>query len=123
MRRPPHASRPRPLRPDATAEATEARGFADRYLLVFVREPTLWPVLIVVLCHVAVFVAPVLLLGLRDGQRSALGVLALLVVATLMGSGPEIRRRRRPGAVTGLFAASWVLSVFVAFVANRYGVF
>jgi len=95
----------------------------DRFVLQFVRDPLLWPVLIVVIAHLAAFVAPVLLLGLRDGRISS--VAALLGLAGLSAGvvRHEWREKRRVGPRCGLLAAAWLVSIAAAYAADRYEIF
>ena len=56
------------------------------------REPSLWPVLLVLIGYAAAFVAPMLLLGLRDGRPGAMAV--LLAVALLTAASVRFDFRR-----------------------------
>lgn len=91
----------------------------DRWILVFVREPTLWPVLLVVIGHAVALLAPLLLWALRDGQRGPAVTLALLGALSATGVVWELRRRG-PGALTGLLVSTWLLSGTGALLAQRY---
>jgi hypothetical protein len=121
MKRPPSApdAGGRPPAPDPF----DGPSWIDRWLLPFVREPTLWPVLLVLLLHGAAFLAPLLLLLLRDGEASAL--VGLLPAVALSGAGvwAELRARRRAGALSGVVAATWLLGAGAAVVADRTGIF
>lgn len=92
----------------------------DRWVLVFVREPTLWPVLLVVVAHAVAFLGPLLLHVFRDGGAFAAAVLALLAGLSVAGLAWEWRRRG-VGALTGLLAATWALSGAAALAADRFG--
>jgi hypothetical protein len=87
----------------------------ERALLPYLREQTLWPVLFAVLVHVIALVAPLLVLGLRDGHLwSLLGVGAFgALTGTLVGL--EVRERRRPGLVTLLIGGVWLACAGGAF--------
>jgi hypothetical protein len=110
--------------PQAQAQEREERGGrVERYLMPFVREPTLWPVLIVLLAHAAAFIAPAMIFAWRDGGR---GSAALLGVLVLLSAGVvvfEIRRWRRPAALTAVLVVTWALSVLLALLAARAGLF
>ena len=54
------------------------RDWIDRFILPFVREPTLWPVLIVLIAHAVAFLGPAMLFAVRDQGRGSIAVLALL---------------------------------------------
>ncbi len=94
----------------------------ERHVLVYVRDPLLWPVLVVVIAHVAVFVAPLMLSAARDAQPTVVALLAVLGLLSGAGVLAELRRRRRPGAVCVLLGSTWLLSAVVAFTADRYGI-
>jgi hypothetical protein len=91
----------------------------DRWLLVFVREPTLWPVLLVVIGHAIALLAPLLLWAIRDGQRGPGWTLALLALPCVAGISWELRDRG-PGALTGLLFSTWALSVAAAIASDHY---
>lgn len=97
--------------------------FSERWLAPFVREPLLWPVTFVIIAHAVAFLAPVLLLGLRDRRLSALGALAGIVVLSGAAVRAEIARQRRPGMVCALLATTWAFAVLVAIAAHRTGIF
>ncbi len=98
-------------------------ALVDRLLLPFVDEPTLWPVLLVVVGHAVAFAAPVLLLALRDGRAAGFAGLTALLLPTAATLGYEVRRRGRPGALSGVWLATWVASGCAAAVADHYGLF
>jgi hypothetical protein len=97
--------------------------WAERWLLPFVRDSTLWPVLLVVIAHAAAFLAPALLLALRDRRIPAQAALLLLAAFTINGVWGEIRRRGRVGALNVVVLCIWLLSAVLAVVADRYGIF
>jgi hypothetical protein len=89
----------------------------------FVRDPTLWPVLIVVIGHAVAFLAPILLLALRDGRGSAATALALLVVMSGGVVRSELHRVGRPGALSVVLLVTWTLGGGIAILADRTGIF
>lgn len=97
--------------------------WSDRWVLPFLREPTLWPVLAVLVAHGAAFLAPLLLLGLRDHRAGALAALTAAVLASAGAGAREWARRGRPGGVGLLLAATWSLGGAGAIAADRYGLF
>jgi len=97
----------------------EAASRVDRWLLVFVRESTLWPVLLVLIGHAVALVAPLLLWAIRDGERGPAWALALLGLPSALGVAWELRHRG-PGALTGLLLSTWGLSIAAAIAADRY---
>lgn len=101
-------------------EAPPSRGDQAEELL---REMTLWPLWIVVMAHVVAFVAPVMLLGFRDGRVSALGVVTIMAAMTGFGMWERIRERRRLGLLEATLLSGWALSVVGAYFADHWGIF
>ena len=95
-------------------------SWVDRAVLPFVFEPTLWPVLLVVIGHAVAFVTPALLWALRDGRPAAQAALLLLGLLTVRTLRFELGRQRRPGALTGIWGAIWLLSGALAVFAHRH---
>ncbi len=107
---PPDAPKRRP--PERLADALRAA----------IRDPLLWPVLIVMALVAATLVAGLLLLALKLHRLPALAGVALLVFA----SGDLVLRewRRRGFGPTGLvLAVLWLLSATLAGVAHLLGLF
>lgn len=105
------------------ADEADAKPFAERWLMPFVREPLLWPVGIVIVAHAIAFLAPVLLLALRDRRLGALGALSGILVLSGDAARRELARRRRPGIVCALLASIWVGATAAAVAAHRTGIF
>ena len=78
-------------------------------MLPYLREQTLWPVLVAVLAHLVALMAPLLVLGLRDGHGWSL--LGVGVFGTASGAviALELRERRRPGLVAVLIGIVWLV--------------
>jgi len=93
----------------------------ERVILPFLREPTLWPILLVLVAHVVVFVAPLLVLAWRDGHGWAIAGLFVTAAGSVTASAMEIRDHRRPGGITALFAAVWALCGAGAWAGARSG--
>ena len=109
---------------DAERRDDEEEGdWVDRFVLVFVRESTLWPVLFVIIGHVVVFTAPVLLLSMRDGRPSAFVALALLLFFSVQIVRADWSRGGRLAALSVLVAVVWALSLAAAWLANDTGIF
>ena len=106
---------------DAPAEPRPT--IVERAIATLFEESTLWPILIVVLGHVAAFLAPVVILAVRE-RRPAAGVAFL---GALVLSGLAVRsewsRAGRPGPQTAFVALSWILTGVFAWAANRWQVF
>jgi len=105
--------------PDRKEE--EPRGLAD-HLQEYLREPMLWPVVLVAAAIFVTIGAATLLAGIVQRSLFAMAALALLggmsadqVLRELRGGGP--------GVVTALVVGFWVLSGAVAFAVVRVGLF
>ena len=96
--------------------------FVERWILPFVRDSRLWPVLVVVIGHVVAFTAPMLLLGLRDRRPAALLGCGLLAMAANVVRR-ELAAHGRPGALSALVAATGALAAVAAWLADRYALF
>lgn len=91
-------------------------GFAAMY-----EEPMLRPLLFVLLAHVAAFLAPAILLGLRDANLFGLASLAVMLVGT--GSGlVHDWRAGKLRVLTGFILGAWTLGGVFAGLGYRYGV-
>jgi len=113
------ADAPRPAREDED----EGRDRVDRFVLVFVRESTLWPILIVIVGHMVVFIAPVMLIAARELRPSALVAMAVLVWLSVNLVRYDRRRAGRLSQLTALALVVWTLSVVTAVAAHWYGIF
>lgn len=101
----------------------ELPAWVERFVLVFVRESMLWPVLLVLVAHAAAFLGMAMLLALRERRIPALAALALLLVGSARVVWFEVSLRRRPGALTWLLAVVWSSSAALAWLAQHYGAF
>jgi hypothetical protein len=97
--------------------------FVARWILPFVRESTLWPVLLVLIGHASAFLVPVVLMGVRDRMLAPAAALLGAVGGTVSLVRYEIRCIGRPAALTGVAAATWLLAGVLAWLADRHGVF
>lgn len=112
--------------PVARGPALDAfRGYSrvERALMPFLREPTLWPVLLAAIAHAIALVGPLMVIVWRD-PRPGWPVVGLLLLATLTAAAirVELRDRRRPGPISGLLAVTWMLCGFGAWGGARLGI-
>jgi hypothetical protein len=94
----------------------------ERAVLPFLREPTLWPVLLAVLAHAIALVAPLMVLAWRDDSGWSIVGLLVLGAMTAAACRAEIRGRGRPGGVAGLLAVTWMLCGAGAYAAVLLGI-
>jgi len=100
----------------------EAR-FLDVVIAPLVRDSMLWPILGVFVGHLVVGLAFALVLGVIERRFAALAALAFALFLTWSGVRLELRVRKRPGALIGILAATWLLALVVAWIGHQYGVF
>jgi hypothetical protein len=112
-----------PTSPPSSSNDEPAESLADRWIAPFVTEPLLWPVAAVILAHAIAFLAPVLLLALRDRRTAPIGALTGIVLLTGAAVRSELERKRKPGVVCALLATIWVFAVIAAYAAHRTGIF
>jgi len=105
---------------DREADRFESRHGPERWLLPYFEDSALWPVLLVVLAHVAAFEAAALLFAIRDH----LPVAVLGNIFLVIGSVIAIRWERRTRGGLGIFTASivltWLASAGIAWLGWRY---
>jgi hypothetical protein len=113
---------PRPVASGPGPDAFRGASRVERVLLPFLREPTLWPVLLAVLFHAVVLVGPLIILVWRDPSPGwpLVGLIALGALS-VAGVRVELRDRRRPGPVSGLIGVTWLLCAAGAWGAVRVG--
>lgn len=81
----------------------------------------LWPVFLAIAAHVWVALSAVLLMVVRD--QNLFAVLPLFII--FVGSSLLVRfgLSRRHRVIPALVASSWVIAVFLAWIADRYSVY
>lgn len=105
---------------DREPERDEHPATLAGHLALYLREPTLWPVLVVVLAAVTAFGASALLLALRDHNPLAAGAVLVAGVASVELCLRD-RRRGGFGAATAIVAVGWLLSAGAAGTAVALG--
>lgn len=96
--------------------------FVQTWVLPYIREPMLWPVLIAVLGHVVLLVALDMLAVYRSGDAGAVVMLVLMMAATIYLVVREVRIVGRPAGVSATLVLSWLASVASAVGAEYTGV-
>lgn len=90
------------------------------WIMPYLRDSSLWPVLIVLVVHVVAFVAPVMLYAVRDRRAGPIVALVILALLTLRGFRWEIHSRKKFGAISWLIVTTWIASCIAAYCANLY---
>jgi hypothetical protein len=99
------------------------RDWVDRFILPFIRESTLWPVLIVLVAHAVAFIGPALLFAVRDDSRASQVVIALLLLSSALVIRFEWRRDHHLAALTTTTAITWLASLAFAYLSHRTHIF
>lgn len=105
--------------------ATAPRGWPpwmDRWVLPFVRESGLWPVLFALVGHVLVLIAP-MLLHLWRGDVSASLPLTVTILGSFWLCKTEHESTGRLGGMTVVVLGSWIASFGLAWLADATGVY
>jgi hypothetical protein len=113
-----NARRPTTKKQDA-GEAAPENSWFETFLLPYIKESTLWPVVFVVVAHAAAFLMPAILFSFRDRKLSAIAGIVILIALSLRACGSDFRRKRF-GVITGLLLATWALAFVAAFFADHW---
>lgn len=92
----------------------------DRWVMPYFEDPSLWPILLVLIAHLSMFVGLVLLFSIRDGSGVAFAGLILALYVSFRSILWEIRRRRLPGAISITVVVTWVLGGLAAYYGSLY---
>ena len=92
----------------------------DMWIMPYLRDSSLWPVLVVFVVHAVAFIAPVLLYAVRDGRTGPIVAVGVVALLTLRGFRWEIRSRNKFGAISWVIVATWISSFVAAYFANLY---
>lgn len=110
-----------PVEPETTTDSGWP-AWVEQWVMPYLQESALWPVLLALLGHIVVIIAPILT-SVARGWRPAVVPLFALV----LGSGwlvmTDYGRRKRPGVVTAVVLVTWALSGVVAYFAYITDVF
>ena len=100
-------------------ESEDPQG-VDLWVMPYIRDSSLWPVLIVLIVHVVAFIAPLLLYAVRDQRIGPIIAMFFIAGMTLRGFRWEIRTRNEFGAISWLIVVSWIASFVAAYFADRH---
>lgn len=106
------------------ADAPAAGGWppwVQRYVMPFLEETGLWPVLFAMIGHVVVIIAPLVLALSRGGLVAAVPLTFLLLISFALCK-TEVEARGRPGPVAAVVVLVWLGSVLVAWICGVTGV-
>ncbi len=95
--------------------------WVERWILPYVAIPALLPVLIAVMGHIVILVALVVLEAWRSRNAFAILFVGMLLFGTGRVLFEEWRRLHRLGPLSATLACSWVATVGIVALAERYG--
>lgn len=101
--------------------ATPWPEWVEKWVLPYLGETALWPVLIAVIGHVVALLTLVVLTAWREPLPIGAFGLGLMLVITSRLAWVEIRFYKRPGAMSGFIALCWALSFGGAIFAEHTG--
>lgn len=105
--------------PDRSDSDPEEPPGVDRFLRPYVEDPALWPILVILVVTLVMFLAVALLLAVRG--RNAFAIAALLILAWM--SVDPVVRARRLGTTGRLALVVWALAAAAAAAAVWLGLY
>lgn len=114
-----------PLRlaaPDEVVPDSAWPWFVEEWVLPYLYEPALFPVLLALLGHVVVVLAPLMLIVARVHHVGAALALLLAAAASSFPLRWEWNADGRPGKVAATVLLTWAFSAGAAVVGGRLGV-
>ncbi len=97
--------------------------FVAQWVLPYVRDSMLWPVLLALLGHLWVALGGLMVSSVRDGDNRAQRWLVGVAVLSLVPIATELRAIRRPGGLTVVVVGSWVLAAIIGYAAMWAGLY
>ena len=97
-------------------------AWVEQWILPYLEDMSLWPVLVAVLGHVLVVLVPLELAFVRGPNLAALAVLSVLLVVTAEVVRMELRALGRPRWLTLIAVGMWAASVPCAYYAGTTGI-
>ncbi|MFT5441824.1 MAG: hypothetical protein ACI8W3_000866 [Myxococcota bacterium] len=98
---------------------TDDPSGVDLWIMPYITDVSLWPVLVVIVVHVVAFVAPVILYAAR-GRSGPIVATVIVVLLTFRGFYWERQTRNKFGAISWLIVTTWIASVIAAYLGGRY---
>jgi hypothetical protein len=99
----------------------EPQEGAALWVLPYIEDSSLWPVLAVVVAALAAFLTPILLLATRHLDLRGIVATALAVFATFRAVRWEWRLRGRPGGLAAALLVVWGLAIGALVYGTRTG--
>ncbi len=87
----------------------------QRWVLPYIEDSALWPVLIVLIAHAMAFISPMIAFTVRDHSFAAGLVVIWLAYLSFRGAQYERRVRDRYGSFTWVLVVTWAVSLVGAY--------
>ncbi|MCO4745564.1 MAG: hypothetical protein KC912_12300 [Proteobacteria bacterium] len=113
------------MNPDTDSEASEhdARWpqWMRDWVLPYMRESALWPVLFAIAGHFVIVYALMLVSVWRDGWDGTWGWVAFSVASSSAPAIWELSLFKRPGAINLVVALTWISALIIAWIGIETG--
>ncbi len=101
-------------------EEREGNPTLEGFLMHYLEDSALWPIVVVVIGHAVALGSLSLLLALRERRTSAILATLLLLYASFLGVRWEYRRHGHLKTITWLLVITWVISALIAYLGHTY---
>ena len=101
-------------------DESEPSPSVESFMMHYLEESMLWPIVIVVIGHAVALASFTLLLAVRERRLSAMAATGLLLYASFLGVRWEYRRHGNLKAITWLLVITWLLSGLTAYLGHSY---
>lgn len=108
-------------RNDLCAEDLEA-GWQS-WVMPYLEDPALGPVLVVIVIHVAVFMVPVILFAVVDHSIPAMATNVWIIFLSYKLLRADVAHNSRLGKISWLLIGTWLLSFIAAYASVMTGLF
>ena len=106
---------------DREKSSEESENRAELWILPYLEDSSLWPVLIVVMAALAAFLAPILLYAVYHLNIQAMLAALLMLWLTARAVRWEWRIKGRPGGLAFVLALVWFAASFAVIYGLRRG--
>ena len=109
--------------PSTDVSAGDLEAGWQSWVMPFLEDPALGPVLIVIVIHVVAFLAPVILFAVVDRSIPAMAANVWLFYLSYKLLRADIAHHGSLGKISWLLMSTWLLSFIAAYASARIGLF
>ena len=106
--------------PEPEDDRADQSPTAEQFLMHYLEDSALWPVVVVVVGHAVALASFSLLLAVRERKLSAVFVMALLLYGSFLAIRWEYRKHGHLKIIALLLAITWALSGLTAYLGHTY---